>query len=102
MIPVVRGLLNKFAELRQFREQLVPTEIAWAHHTCYDGRRQLLQSLYKPTLQLLFAEPRLVVFGARVVTLLSSIPFRIARCHHKRADHASIPFCHGIKSSACY
>ena len=32
MVPVVRGLLNNLAELRQFREQLVPTGIAWAHH----------------------------------------------------------------------
>jgi len=32
MIPVVRGLLNNPAELRQFREQLVPTGIAWVHH----------------------------------------------------------------------
>jgi len=31
MIPVVRGLLNNPAELRQFREQLVPTGIACAH-----------------------------------------------------------------------
>jgi len=31
MIPVVRGLLNNPAELRQFREQLVPTGIAWVH-----------------------------------------------------------------------
>jgi hypothetical protein len=32
MIPVVRGLLNNLAELRQFREQLVPIGIAWVHH----------------------------------------------------------------------
>jgi len=32
MVPVVRGLLNNLAELRQFREQLVPTETAWVHH----------------------------------------------------------------------
>jgi len=41
MIPVVRGLLNNPAELRQFREQLVPTEIAWVHQISYHKRRQL-------------------------------------------------------------
>src|SRR5450756_2057697 len=83
MIPVVRGLLNNPAELRQFREQLVPTGIAWVHHTCYDRRRQLLQSLHKPTLQLLFAEPRLVAFGARIVTPVS---YTHLRAHETRHD----------------
>ena len=32
MIPVVRGLFNNPAESRQFREQKVPNEIAWAYH----------------------------------------------------------------------
>src|SRR5450756_612637 len=39
MVPVVRGLLNNLAELRQFREQKVPTRIALAHQS---GQRCLL------------------------------------------------------------
>ena len=31
MVAVVRRLLNNPAKLRQFREQLVPSEIAWVH-----------------------------------------------------------------------
>jgi hypothetical protein len=31
MVSVVRGLFNNLAEFRQFREQKVPTGIAWVH-----------------------------------------------------------------------